>query len=109
LHRFKINTIKIDQAFVHEIDNDQGYFPVVLAIISIARGLGLNVVAEGVESEVQVNYLKQNGCNVMQGYYFSHPIKGRDFVKLLANSVPQLAWVQPPLLSSDISCSANKV
>ena len=49
LHRFPVNTIKIDQMFVREIQSEEGHFPVALAIISIARGLGLDLIAEGVE------------------------------------------------------------
>ena len=80
LHRFPINTIKIDQVFVREIQSGDGHFPVALAIISIARGLELNLIAEGVETEGQVRYLKQAGCQVMQGYFFHRPMpRGRLF------------------------------
>ena len=84
LHRFPIDTLKIDQSFVREITDDNGHYPVVLAIISIARGLGLNLVAEGVETDVQANYLRQNGCSVMQGYRFHRPIDRQAFLALLA-------------------------
>jgi len=84
LHRFPIDTLKIDQSFVREITDENGHYPVVLAIISIARGLGLNLVAEGVETDVQANYLRQNGCSVMQGYRFHRPIDRQAFLALLA-------------------------
>jgi diguanylate cyclase (GGDEF)-like protein len=74
LQRFKVDTLKIDQAFVREIGQDGSHFPVVLAVISIARGLGLDVVAEGVETERQMRYLQQVGCHVMQGYLFHKPM-----------------------------------
>ncbi|MCK6405749.1 MAG: EAL domain-containing protein [Rhodocyclaceae bacterium] len=74
LHRFPINTLKIDQSFVREISSEQGHYPVILAIISIARGLGLQLIAEGVESDAQRRYLEANGCTVMQGYLFSPPV-----------------------------------
>lgn len=83
LHRFPIHTIKIDQSFVKEIQREEGHFPVVLAIISIARGLGLNVVAEGVETETQARYLEQSGCRTMQGYYYSKPLTRDQFVAFL--------------------------
>lgn len=70
LHRFPIKTIKIDQSFVKEIQHESGHYPVVLAVISIARGLGLKLVAEGVETECQARYLEQAGCTTMQGYLF---------------------------------------
>lgn len=83
LHRFPVDTIKIDQSFVREISDDRGHYPVVLAIVSIARGLGLNLVAEGVETDAQLRYLQRSGCNVMQGYRFCHPICCKDFLGLL--------------------------
>lgn len=83
LHRFPINTIKIDQSFVKEIQRDNGHFPVILAIISIARGLGLKVVAEGVETETQLRYLEQSGCTTMQGYYYYQPLTRTHLIEQL--------------------------
>jgi diguanylate cyclase (GGDEF)-like protein/PAS domain S-box-containing protein len=83
LHRFPIHTIKIDQSFVKEIHDEHGHYPVILAIISIARGLGLNLIAEGVETEVQARYLKANGCLTMQGYLYHRPISLPDFIGVL--------------------------
>ena len=83
LHRFPIHTIKIDQSFVKEIHDEQGHYPVILAIISIARGLGLHLIAEGVETEVQARYLKANGCLTMQGYFFHRPISLPNFITVL--------------------------
>ncbi len=83
LHRFPIHTIKIDQSFVKEIENENGHFPVILAIISIARGLGLNLIAEGVETEVQARYLQASGCTIMQGYLYYRAISLRHFIGAL--------------------------
>ena len=83
LHRFPIHTIKIDQSFVKEIHDEQGHYPVILAIISIARGLGLHLVAEGVETEVQARYLEANGCTTMQGYLYHRPISLSHFIHVL--------------------------
>lgn len=83
LHRFPVHTIKIDQSFVKEIQRDNGHFPVVMAIISIAHGLGLNLVAEGVETKTQARYLEQLGCKVMQGYYYYKPLSRLQFLELL--------------------------
>jgi diguanylate cyclase (GGDEF)-like protein/PAS domain S-box-containing protein len=74
LHRFPVRTIKIDPSFVHEIRAADGHYPVVLAIISIARGLHLNLIAEGVDNDVQARYLHANGCMVMQGPLFYRPM-----------------------------------
>ncbi len=93
LHRFPIHTIKIDQSFVKEIHDEHGHYPVILAIISIARGLGLNLIAEGVETEVQARYLKSNGCLTMQGYLYHRPISLPNFIGVLRGQgvLPALA------------------
>jgi diguanylate cyclase (GGDEF)-like protein/PAS domain S-box-containing protein len=83
LHRFPVHTIKIDQSFVKEIHDEHGHYPVVLAIISIARGLGLNLIAEGVETESQARYLRSNGCLTMQGYLYHRPMALGRFIDVL--------------------------
>ena len=83
LHRFPVHTIKIDQSFVKEIHDEHGPYPVVLAIISIARGLGLNLIAEGVETDSQARYLRANGCLTMQGYLYHRPMPLGRFIDVL--------------------------
>ena len=83
LHRFPVHTIKIDQSFVQQIRDEHGHYPVVLAIISISRGLDLHLVAEGVETDVQARYLRANGCNTMQGFLFHRPMPLGRFVEVL--------------------------
>ncbi|QYF95573.1 EAL domain-containing protein [Massilia sp. PAMC28688] len=83
LHRFPIHTIKIDQSFVREIHDEHGHYPVILAIISIARGLGLHLIAEGVETEVQARYLRSHGCVTMQGFLFHVPVSLAAFICVL--------------------------
>ena len=82
LQRFPIHTIKIDQSFVKEIYFDNAHSPIVLAIISVAKGLGLNVIAEGVETEIQARYLERVGCTIMQGYFYHRPLS-RDMLTQL--------------------------
>jgi EAL domain-containing protein (putative c-di-GMP-specific phosphodiesterase class I) len=89
LHRFPVHTIKIDQSFVKEIDDERGHYPVILAIISIARGLGLHLVAEGVETAVQARYLQANGCTIMQGYHYHRPLALPAFIGVLAAQQPR--------------------
>jgi len=91
LHRFPIHTIKIDQAFVRQIQSEDGHFPVILAIISIARGLGLKLIAEGVETEIQARYLEQSGCQTMQGYFFHRPIPRERLIQLLQEQATRIA------------------
>jgi len=83
LHRFPIHILKIDRSFVIPIEDENLQFPVVLAIISIAKGLGLKLVAEGVETEVQKRYLEQAGCQTFQGYYFHKPMRQNTLLGLL--------------------------
>lgn len=83
LHKFPIHTIKIDQAFVREIISEQGHYPIVMAIIAIAKGLGLRLVAEGVETEIQSRYLQKSGCVMMQGYLFHQPMPSGILLQLL--------------------------
>ncbi len=83
LHRFPIQTIKIDRSFVSEINDSAGEFPVVLAIISIAEGLDMTLVAEGVETEVQAEYLQKWGCHIMQGYLYHRPKPLKQLLGLL--------------------------
>ncbi len=83
LHRFPIHAIKIDQSFVKEIHDEHSHYPVILAIISIARGLGMNLIAEGVETEAQARYLEANGCTTMQGYLYYRPIPLAEFIAAL--------------------------
>ncbi|OQW89180.1 MAG: two-component system response regulator [Rhodoferax ferrireducens] len=83
LHRFPIHVLKIDRSFVMPIEDDSLQFPVVLAIISIAKGLGLKLVAEGVETEVQKRYLEHAGCQTFQGYYYHRPMQQSALMGLL--------------------------
>jgi diguanylate cyclase (GGDEF)-like protein len=87
LHKFPIHTIKIDKAFVSEIQSEQGHHPIVMAIIAIAKGLGLRLVAEGVETETQARYLMQSGCVTMQGYLYHRPMSSDKLLELLKASV----------------------
>jgi len=83
LHLFPIHILKIDRSFVVPIEDDTLQFPVVLAIISIAKGLDLKLVAEGVETETQKRYLERAGCQTFQGYFFHKPIRQSAMLPLL--------------------------
>jgi EAL domain-containing protein (putative c-di-GMP-specific phosphodiesterase class I) len=83
LHRFPIHTIKIDRSFVTEIRDASMQFPVVLAIVAIAKGLQLNLVAEGVETPVQARYLAEAGCRIMQGFLYHQPMPQAQLLQLL--------------------------
>lgn len=83
LRRLPIDHLKIDQSFVCNLTTDPEDAAVCLAIISLAHNLRMTVIAEGVETEGQANYLRRHHCDEMQGYYFSRPLPAGDFEQLL--------------------------
>jgi diguanylate cyclase (GGDEF)-like protein/PAS domain S-box-containing protein len=89
LKRFPIDLLKIDQSFVRDITVDPDDAAIVLSIISLAHSLRLTVIAEGVETEAQLAYLRRHGCDYMQGYYFSHPLPAEDCGELLGRMLEQ--------------------
>ncbi len=83
LKRFHLSTLKIDRSFVRDIETDVDDASIVKAIIGLADSLGLDVVAEGVENEHQVDFLRSHGCRTAQGFLFSRPVPAAEFVRLL--------------------------
>ena len=83
LKKLPIKTLKIDGSFVHDIMSDHNDLAIVCAIISMAKHMGLKVVAEGVEDLDQVELLTKEGCDLIQGYYYSKPIPKNEFLNFL--------------------------
>jgi EAL domain-containing protein (putative c-di-GMP-specific phosphodiesterase class I) len=79
LKRFQIYKLKIDQSFVHNITEDPEDRAIVRAIIGLARSLNMQTIAEGVESADQLAFLREQGCEGVQGYYFSKPLEAEQF------------------------------
>lgn len=83
LKRFALDRLKIDISFVRDITQDPNSASIAQAIISLAHNLRLSVIAEGVETEAQLNFLRMRGCDEMQGFYFSKPVPAAEFEQLL--------------------------
>jgi len=81
LKRLPVHKVKIDQSFVRDIPQDQEDLEIVKAIIALSKSLGLDIIAEGVETEAQKNILLEHGCGRIQGYYYSHPIDAEEIEK----------------------------
>jgi len=86
LKKFKVYKLKIDQSFVRDISTDPEDKAIVSSIISLAKGLGLQTIAEGVETAGQLAFLREQGCDEMQGYLFSKPVPVEQFEALLTRN-----------------------
>ena len=89
LKRFPINAVKIDRSFVSAVDSSEGDQAIVAAVVAIARTLHLRVIAEGVETEEQLAFLRRRGCDEAQGFYFSKPVSAETLMRVMSN--PQRA------------------
>jgi diguanylate cyclase (GGDEF)-like protein/PAS domain S-box-containing protein len=89
LKRLPLYQLKIDQSFVRDLGINISDEIIVTTIISMAHSLGLNVIAEGVETEEQQRFLLSQGCENFQGYFFGKPIPINEFEKLLSESTPK--------------------
>jgi diguanylate cyclase (GGDEF)-like protein/PAS domain S-box-containing protein len=90
LKRFQVYKLKIDQSFVRDITEDADDRAIVGAIISMANSLGMQTIAEGVETEGQLEFLRAKGCTEVQGYYFSRPLPADEFAAYVRSMSLQL-------------------
>ena len=88
LKQFPLDALKIDQSFVYDCIEDPCDSAIIRAIIAMARGLGLEVVAEGVETSEQATFLKNEGCHLLQGFFLARPMPANDFVQLAQSFSP---------------------
>jgi len=84
LRRFPIDTLKIDIAFIRDVASSPDAASIVRAIVQMAHSLKMEVIAEGVETAAQLSYLRRNGCDQIQGYYFSKPLPLPEAEKMLS-------------------------
>jgi diguanylate cyclase (GGDEF)-like protein/PAS domain S-box-containing protein len=89
LRRFPVNALKIDQSFVRQITTAPDDTKIVTAVISMGRSLNLRVVAEGVETQEELAFLRAHECDEAQGYYFSRPVLPQQFAKLLETGISE--------------------
>ncbi|HEY9828616.1 MAG TPA: EAL domain-containing protein [Stenomitos sp.] len=81
LHRFPVSNLKIDRSFVNQIQSENCNYHIVDTIVALSKQLGLSVIAEGIETEEQLEWLKQLNCEFGQGYLFSKPLPASDITK----------------------------
>ena len=89
LRKFPIDALKIDQSFVRQITTGGDDATIVTAVIGMAQSLNLRVVAEGVETQEELTFLKAHQCEEAQGYYFSRPVPPQQFARLLRGGLPE--------------------
>ena len=86
LKQLPISEIKIDKSFVMDMDNDENDAVIVQSTIDLAHNMGLQVVAEGVETDTALNHLKNHSCDLAQGFFMAKPMANKDFMEWLATS-----------------------
>lgn len=81
LNSFAVNKLKIDKSFVGKIDGQKDNSIIASTVLALGKSLQLSIVAEGVENEAQVNFLKENNCDEMQGYFYGRPMPMDNFLE----------------------------
>jgi EAL domain-containing protein (putative c-di-GMP-specific phosphodiesterase class I) len=95
LKRFPIDTIKIDRSFIRDVTTDQNDAAIVTTVIAMARGLNLRVIAEGVETEGQLAFLRENDCHEFQGFLLSRAVSPAEFEALTRQRQGRQAKILP--------------
>ncbi len=87
LNRFPIDTVKIDRSFIRNVPDSHSDTQITSAVIALGHSLGLTVIAEGAETQKQIDFLRKEGCDEVQGYFFSRPIPAADVESFLGQAV----------------------
>lgn len=93
LKRLPIHVLKIDRSFITGIPDAADNCALTTAAIAMAKGLGLRVVAEGVETRAQLEFLREHGCRYVQGFLFSRPLPASQIETLLKSPDPPSSWI----------------
>ena len=101
LKRFPISMIKADRSFVKEIPDDRDNVEITAAIISMSHKLNMRVIAEGVETDQQLAFLSEQGCDAIQGYLFSRPLAPAAFEAFIRE--PELSFLERPKTAASVS------
>jgi diguanylate cyclase (GGDEF)-like protein/PAS domain S-box-containing protein len=97
LRRFPFDAIKIDRSFVRDAERDAGAAAIVRAAVTLSHSFGMLCIAEGVETQQQLDFLEREQCRVAQGYYFSPPVSSEEIDEVLKKTADELAiWRQAP-------------
>jgi EAL domain-containing protein (putative c-di-GMP-specific phosphodiesterase class I) len=97
LKKMPVDVIKIDKSFIFGMLENHSDFQIITSTITMVKGLGLKVVAEGVETQAQLRSLSENDCDVIQGYYYSKPIPEKDLFTHLDQQVSNGYWKVPKI------------
>jgi diguanylate cyclase (GGDEF)-like protein/PAS domain S-box-containing protein len=108
LRKLPIDTLKIDQSFVRQISSGDGDAAIVTAVISMAQSLKLRVVAEGVETLEELEFLRAHLCEEAQGYYFGRPVSAPEFAKLLKSGISSEAHAALGILNERYENAASR-
>ncbi|WP_240324429.1 EAL domain-containing protein [Trinickia diaoshuihuensis] len=101
LNRFPIDTVKIDRSFIRNVPDSHSDTQITSAVIALGHSLGLTVIAEGAETQKQIDFLRKEGCDEVQGYFFSRPIPAADVESFLGKAADSgLASTPRPLAAS---------
>jgi len=86
LKRLPIDKLKIDRSFIKDIPQDTNGEAIARAVIALGKSMQLKIIAEGVETEEQMKFVSLEGCDEVQGYYYSCPVPEKEFVELMKSS-----------------------
>ena len=108
LKLFPFNSVKIDRAFVTDVSRGEQDAAIALAIISMAHSMHMHVIAEGVETLEQLQFLRRSGCDQIQGYYFSRPVPADDYARMLQEGKRLQLGPQAGLLGTEATAPRRR-